>query len=63
MRSARAHCRSRLPDGSIFTLRARADRIEQRRDGGFTIIDFKTGQPPGIREVYAGFSPQLTLKA
>jgi ATP-dependent helicase/nuclease subunit B len=52
-----------LPDGSVFTLRARADRIEHRRDGGFTIIDFKTGQPPGLREVYAGFSPQLTLEA
>ncbi len=52
-----------LPDGTIFHLRARADRIEQRRDGGFTIIDFKTGQPPGVREVYAGFSPQLTLEA
>jgi ATP-dependent helicase/nuclease subunit B len=52
-----------LPDGTVFNLRARADRIEHRRDGGFTIIDFKTGQPPGIREVYAGFSPQLTLEA
>ena len=52
-----------LPDGTIFNLRARADRIEQRRDGGFTIIDFKTGQPPGVKEVYAGFSPQLTLEA
>ncbi len=52
-----------MPDGSIFNLRARADRIEQRRDGGFTIVDFKTGQPPGVREVYAGFSPQLTLEA
>jgi ATP-dependent helicase/nuclease subunit B len=52
-----------LADGTVFTLRARADRIEQRRDGGFTIIDFKTGQPPGVREVYAGFSPQLTLEA
>lgn len=52
-----------LADGTVFTLRARADRIEHRRDGGFTIIDFKTGQPPGLREVYAGFSPQLTLEA
>lgn len=48
---------------SVFTLRARADRIEQHRDGSFTIIDFKTGQPPGLREVYAGFAPQLTLEA
>jgi ATP-dependent helicase/nuclease subunit B len=52
-----------LADGTMFTLRVRADRIEQRRDGGFAIIDFKTGQPPGIKEVYAGFSPQLTLEA
>ena len=52
-----------LEDGSVFTLRARADRIEQRRDGTFVIVDFKTGQPPGIREVFAGFSPQLTLEA
>lgn len=52
-----------LADGSVFTLRARADRIEHRRDGGFAIVDFKTGQPPGVREVYAGFSPQLTLEA
>jgi len=52
-----------LTDGTMFILRARADRIEQRRDGGFAVIDFKTGQPPGLREVYAGFSPQLTLEA
>jgi ATP-dependent helicase/nuclease subunit B len=52
-----------LPDGTMFNLRARADRIERCRDGGFTIVDFKTGQPPGVREVYAGFSPQLTLEA
>jgi ATP-dependent helicase/nuclease subunit B len=52
-----------LPDGSIFTLRARADRIEARRDGGFAIVDFKTGTLPGVGEVYAGFSPQLTLEA
>jgi ATP-dependent helicase/nuclease subunit B len=52
-----------LKDGSVFTLRARADRIEQRSDGTYAIIDFKTGQPPGVREVFAGFSPQLTLEA
>ena len=52
-----------LPDRSTFTLRARADRIEVRRGGEFTIIDFKTGTPPGVKEVAAGFSPQLTLEA
>ena len=46
-----------------FTLRARADRIEQRRDGGACIVDYKTGLPPSNREVFAGFSPQLTLEA
>jgi ATP-dependent helicase/nuclease subunit B len=60
-------CSGKLPvtlkDGSIFTLRARADRIERRRDGSFVIVDFKTGQPPGVKEVFAGFSPQLTLEA
>ncbi|AWB20100.1 double-strand break repair protein AddB [Methylobacterium currus] len=52
-----------VPGGHVLTLRARADRIETRRDGGHTIIDFKTGQPPSAREVFAGFSPQLTLEA
>ncbi|AWN46795.1 double-strand break repair protein AddB [Methylobacterium terrae] len=52
-----------IPGGHVLTLRARADRIETRRDGSHTIIDFKTGQPPSAREVFAGFSPQLTLEA
>jgi ATP-dependent helicase/nuclease subunit B len=52
-----------LPGGESFTLRARADRIEARPDGSFAIVDFKTGQPPSAREVFAGFSPQLTLEA
>ncbi|QRE75851.1 double-strand break repair protein AddB [Methylobacterium aquaticum] len=52
-----------IPGGHVLTLRARADRIETHRDGRHTIIDFKTGQPPSAREVFAGFSPQLTLEA
>ena len=35
-----------LDNERIFTLSARADRIEQRRDGSFAILDYKTGQPP-----------------
>ncbi|ACB83049.1 double-strand break repair protein AddB [Methylorubrum populi BJ001] len=46
-----------------FTLSARADRIEVRADGGYCIVDFKTGTPPSNRTVFAGFSPQLTLEA
>jgi ATP-dependent helicase/nuclease subunit B len=52
-----------LPGHGMFQLRARADRIERRRDGSYTVVDFKTGQPPGVKEVFAGFSPQLTLEA
>ena len=52
-----------LPDGGVFALRARADRIEARADGSFAIVDFKTGQPPSSKEVFAGFAPQLTLEA
>ncbi len=52
-----------LTDGSSFTLSARADRIDFHHDGTATLIDYKTGQPPGTREVQVGFAPQLTLEA
>ncbi|MGO4869149.1 MAG: double-strand break repair protein AddB [Roseiarcus sp.] len=52
-----------LADGSIFTLTARADRIEALRSGGAALIDYKSGSPPGLSEVQVGFAPQLTLEA
>ncbi|TAL80406.1 MAG: double-strand break repair protein AddB [Beijerinckiaceae bacterium] len=52
-----------LDDGSTFVLSAIADRIEHRRDGKINLIDYKTGTPPGPREVLVGFAPQLTLEA
>ena len=52
-----------LADGSDFILTARADRIDRHRDGSATLIDYKTGQPPGLNEVQVGFAPQLTLEA
>jgi ATP-dependent helicase/nuclease subunit B len=52
-----------LDNERIFTLSARADRIEQRRDGSFAILDYKTGQPPTGKQVRMGLSPQLTLEA
>ncbi|HTJ01245.1 MAG TPA: PD-(D/E)XK nuclease family protein, partial [Methylovirgula sp.] len=52
-----------LNDGSVFTLSAKADRVEHHRDGGIGLIDYKTGSPPGITEVRVGFAPQLTLEA
>jgi ATP-dependent helicase/nuclease subunit B len=51
-----------LSDGTVFTLRARADRIEAGRDGSHAIVDFKTGEPPSPSDIFAGFAPQLTLR-
>jgi ATP-dependent helicase/nuclease subunit B len=46
-----------------FTLTGRADRIEQRADGRYAILDYKTGRLPGHDEVKVGFAPQLPLEA
>lgn len=48
--------------GGPFLLRARADRVDVLRDGSLALIDYKTGQPPGAREVAAGYAPQLPLE-
>jgi len=52
-----------LDNARTFILSARADRIEQRQDGRFAILDYKTGQPPTGKQVRMGLSPQLTLEA
>ena len=52
-----------LDNARTFILSARADRIEQRHDGSFAILDYKTGQPPTGKQVRMGLSPQLTLEA
>jgi ATP-dependent helicase/nuclease subunit B len=52
-----------LENARTFILSARADRIEQRQDGRFAILDYKTGQPPTGKQVRMGLSPQLTLEA
>jgi ATP-dependent helicase/nuclease subunit B len=46
-----------------FLLTARADRIERRADGGYVILDYKTGQLPTEPQVRSGLAPQLTLEA
>jgi len=52
-----------IPLGAaIFTLTARADRIERRAGGGYVILDYKTGAPPTEPQVRTGLSPQLTLE-
>lgn len=53
---------AKLP-GLDFTLFAKADRIDRRREGGaLTIIDYKTGNIPTLNRVEAGFAPQLPLE-
>ena len=51
-----------LDNARMFTLSARADRIE-RHGNGYAILDYKTGQPPTGKQVRMGLSPQLTLEA
>jgi ATP-dependent helicase/nuclease subunit B len=46
-----------------FLLTTRADRIEQRADGTFAVLDYKTGTPPSAKQVRSGINPQLTLEA
>jgi ATP-dependent helicase/nuclease subunit B len=46
-----------------FTLSGIADRIEQRTDGTYAIVDYKTGQARTEKQVRTGLAPQLTLEA
>jgi ATP-dependent helicase/nuclease subunit B len=46
-----------------FTLSAKADRIEIRKDGGVSILDYKTGQAPTQKELETGLSAQFPLEA
>jgi ATP-dependent helicase/nuclease subunit B len=43
------------------TVYGRADRIDRLLDGGLTVIDYKTGQPPSQKAVTEGFALQLGL--
>ena len=49
--------------GRDFTLSARADRIDLRKDGAVVILDYKTGTPPSAKEAIVGLAPQLPLEA
>lgn len=53
----------RMKVGDDFELTGKADRIDRLGGGSIAIIDYKTGQPPGIREVEVGLAPQLPLEA
>lgn len=53
------------PDGLVidFTLSAEADRIDRFRDGGYAIVDYKTGGVPSGKKVASLAAPQLPLEA
>ncbi len=51
-----------LAPGGPFTLTAKADRIDRLTDGGFLLVDYKTGSVPSKKEIEAGFAPQLPLE-
>ncbi len=48
--------------GGPFTITAKADRIDRLADGGFLLVDYKTGSIPQAKQVQAGFAPQLPLE-
>lgn len=50
-------------DGATFTLRGRADRIDEMLDGSAEIFDFKTGSVPSPGEMKLLNAPQLPLEA
>lgn len=52
-----------LSDLDGFRIVAKADRIDRMRASGrLVIIDYKTGAPPGNKQIAAGFAPQLPLE-
>ncbi|WP_375458049.1 double-strand break repair protein AddB [uncultured Enterovirga sp.] len=52
-----------LASGEPLSVRGLADRIEISDRGQATIVDYKSGRMPSVKEVQIGFSPQLTLEA
>ena len=51
-----------LAGGDIEIL-AKADRLDELASGGWRILDYKTGQVPGVPQVTTGAAPQLALEA
>jgi ATP-dependent helicase/nuclease subunit B len=47
----------------LYTLEARADRIDRMADGGVVVVDYKTGIPPSKTWVQDGRALQLPLLA
>jgi ATP-dependent helicase/nuclease subunit B len=52
----------RLRGGEI-EIEARADRLDQLADGGWRVVDYKTGTVPKARDLAGGGAPQLPIEA
>lgn len=50
-------------DGEAFRVTGRADRVDILPNRRVRIIDYKTGKVPSLKQVEAGYAPQLTLEA
>lgn len=50
-------------DGTRAVLRGRADRIDLLKNSAVSVIDYKTGSRPSVREAYTLIAPQLPLEA
>lgn len=46
-----------------FVLSGTADRIDQHSNGSISVLDYKTGSIPSVKEVETGVAPQLALEA
>jgi ATP-dependent helicase/nuclease subunit B len=46
-----------------ITIRARLDRLDQLADGGYAIIDYKSGTLPATNAMPDGWPPQLPIEA
>ena len=46
----------------VFTVTAKADRVDETKDGRINIIDYKTGKIRTPKEVAKGFAPQLPIE-
>ena len=45
-----------------FTVTAKADRVDEIKDGKINIIDYKTGYARSVKEVEGGYAPQLPIE-
>ena len=45
-----------------FTITAKADRVDETKDGKINVIDYKTGYARSVKEVEGGYAPQLPIE-